>query len=177
MKTQFLAACFTFTVLLLGMNSVQAQESVTTMVNIMLEDVISIHEESAARDGEVNFIYITADDYHTTKTITVPNSLVVTSATDFDIKVKAGGDNFVNGNDNIPVDVLTLKANGGTMKGNKKDIKLKAKDQKLVNNAPKGSKLTLDLDYEIHKKKASKDILGMPNGTYTQTVTYTATAH
>ncbi|MCX8525528.1 peptidoglycan-binding protein LysM, partial [Chryseobacterium formosus] len=40
-----------------------------------------------------------------------------------------------------------------------------------------GSALTLNLDYMIPAaKSSSSDILGKPAGTYTQTVTYTATA-
>ncbi|MBD3907124.1 peptidoglycan-binding protein LysM, partial [Chryseobacterium sp. C-2] len=92
---------------------------------------------------------------------------------------KAGGANFMNGTNLIPVNVLTIKAAtaAGTMGGTKSAVVLSATDQTLVANAPLGSALTLNLDYTIPaSKSSSSDILGKPAGTYTQTVTYTATA-
>lgn len=75
--------------------------------------------------------------------------------------------------------MLTIKAAtaAGTMGGTKNAVVLSATDQTLVTNAPLGSALTLNLDYTIPAAKSSSaDILGKPAGTYTQTVTYTATA-
>jgi len=151
----------------------------TTTVNINLSDVISIDNGSVAIGGLVEFNYVTAADYNNgLGAVTVPNSLIVTSTKNFDVKVKAVGANFTNGTNNIPVNVLTIKAaTGGSMAGTKNSIVLSTTDQVLIGNAPLGSALTLNLDYEIPAAKSSSaDILGKPAGTYTQTVTYTATA-
>jgi hypothetical protein len=82
----------------------------TTTVNITLNDVISIDAGSTAIGGTVAFNYVTAADYNSDQTITKANSLKVTSTKNFNVKVKAGGPNFVNGSNSIPVDVLTIKA-------------------------------------------------------------------
>ncbi|GGW30230.1 hypothetical protein [Arenibacter certesii] len=176
MKNQLVVASLAFSAMVLGTRYAHGQETAPTTANINLADVISIDAGSVAKDGEVNFYYNTAEDYQTTQIITIANSLIVTSAKEFDIKVRSGGKDFENGENTIPVKVLTITAKGGSMEGNKESIKIGQSDKKLVRKAPYGSKLTLDLDYEIDGKDASKDILGKPSGTYTQTVTYTASA-
>ncbi|BFO68699.1 peptidoglycan-binding protein LysM [Chryseobacterium sp. S0630] len=180
MKKQIVITALTFGAIILGSNKVQAQNTTaTTAVNITLNDVISIDAGSTAIGGTVAFNYVTAADYNSDQTITKANSLKVTSTKNFNVKVKAGGPNFVNGLNSIPVDVLTIKAAtaAGTMGGTKNDVVLSAGEKTLVANAPLGSALTLNLDYIIPAaKSSSSDILGKPAGTYTQTVTYTATA-
>ncbi len=165
---------------ILGTNNSCAQNTTaTTTVNITLSDVISIDAGSTAIGNTVNFNYATAADYNSDQTLTKANSLKVTSTKNFNVKVKAGGANFMNGTNVIPVNVLTIKAAtaSGTMGGTKSAVVLSTTDQTLVSNAPLGSALTLNLDYTIPAaKSASFDILGKPAGTYTQTVTYTATA-
>ncbi|MDR6525487.1 hypothetical protein J2787_000857 [Chryseobacterium rhizosphaerae] len=166
--------------MILATNNVQAQNTTaTTTVNITLNDVISIDAGSTAIGGVVAFNYVTAADYNSEKTVAQANALKVTSTKNFNVKVKAGGPTFVNGSNSIPVDVLTIKAAtvAGTMGGTKNDVVLSAGEKNLVANAPLGSALTLNLDYTIPAaKSSSSDILGKPAGTYTQTVTYTATA-
>ncbi len=176
MKKQIIIATLALGAIVFGTNNVQAQ-SATTAVNIILSDVISI-DGGVAIGGAVDFNYVTAADYNSTKNAVVENSLIVTSTKNFDVKVKADGANFTNGSNNIPVDVLTIKAaTGGSMAGTQNTIVLSTADQVLIANAPLGSALTLDLDYTIPAAKSSSaDILGKPAGTYTQTVTYTATA-
>ena len=165
---------------MLETNNVQAQNTTaTTTVNITLNDVISIDAGSTAIGNTVNFNYATSTDYNSDQTVNKANSLKVTSTKNFNVKVKAGGTNFVNGTNLIPVNVLTIKAAAtpGTMGGTKSAVVLSSTDQTLVSNAPLGSALTLNLDYTIPAaKSSSSDILGKPAGTYTQTVTYTATA-
>ena len=153
----------------------------TTTVNITLVDVISIHDgadNSAAIGGLVALNFTAAEHYIEGRNAVVPNSLKVTSTTNFHIKVKANGANFIGtGTANIPVDVMTIQVDGGTMVGNATPVVLSTTDQTLVTNATPGSALTLDLDYTIPAiKSSSSDILGKPAGTYTQTVTYTATS-
>jgi len=180
MTKQIVIAALTFGAIILGTNNVQAQNTTaTTTVNITLNDVISIDAGSTAIGNTVDFNYATAADYNSDQTITKANSLKVTSTKNFNVKVKAGGANFMNGTNLIPVNVLTIKAaaSAGTMGGTKTPVVLSATDQTLVANAPLGSALTLNLDYTIPAAKSSSaDILGKPAGTYTQTVTYTATA-
>jgi len=180
MKKQIVIAALTFGAIILGTNAVQAQNTTaTTTVNITLNDVISIDAGSSAIGNNVDFNYATAADYNSDQTITKANSLKVTSTKNFNVKVKAGGANFMNGTNLIPVDVLTIKAAtaSGTMGGTKSAVVLSSADQTLVANAPLGSALTLNLDYTIPAAQSSSSkILGKPAGTYTQTVTYTATA-
>ncbi|MGN7863863.1 peptidoglycan-binding protein LysM [Chryseobacterium sp. 22458] len=180
MTKQIAITALTFGAIILGTNNVQAQNTTaTTAVNITLNDVISIDAGSTAIGGTVAFNYVTAADYNSDQTITKANSLKVTSTKNFNVKVKAGGPNFVNGLNSIPVEVLTIKAAtaAGTMGGTKNDVVLSAGEKTLVANAPLGSALTLNLDYIIPAaKSSSSDILGKPAGTYTQAVTYTATA-
>jgi len=180
MTKHIAVAALTIGTIILGTNNVQAQNTIaTTTVKITLNDVISIDAGSTAIGNTVDFNYATAADYNSDQTITKANSLKVTSTKNFNVKVKAGGANFMNGTNLIPVNVLTIKAAGsaGTMGGTKTAVVLSATDQTLVTNAPLGSALTLNLDYMIPAAKSSSaDILGKPVGTYTQTVTYTATA-
>ena len=55
-------------------------------------------------------------------------------------------------------------------------VTLPTADQVLVGNASSGAKQSLNIAYSISAEKASTVLLGKPSGTYTQTVTYTATA-
>ena len=121
---------------------------------------------------------MTATDYNTTKKVNVPTSLKVTSTKSFNVTVKAATANFSDGTNLIPVDVMTIQgATGGTMGGSRPSIILSTTDQVLIGAAPLGSALTLNLDYTIPAAESSSaKILGKPAGTYTQSVTYTATA-
>ena len=180
MTRSFAIAALTIGAFILGSNNAQAQNTTaTTTVNITLNDVISIDNGSTASGGTVAFNYVTAADYNSEKTVAQANALKVTSTKSFDVKVKAGGANFINGTNLIPVDVLSIKAAtaAGTMGGTKSAVTLTSADQTLVANAPLGSARTLNLDYIIPAAQSSSSkILGKPAGTYTQTVTYTATA-
>lgn len=184
MRKSFAITALSFAAIVLGTNTVQAQDktTATTTVNITLSDVISIDDGSVAGGGKVAFNYATAADYNSAQTVAQANALKITSTKNFSVKVKAGGANFVHATtatNTIPVDVLTIKASAaaGTMGGTKSAVILSALDQTLVTNAPLGSALTLNLDYTIPAAQSSSaKILGKPAGTYTQTVTYTATA-
>ena len=179
MTKQIAIAALTIGAIVLGTNNIQAQNhTATTAVNIILNDVISIDAGSVAIGGAVDFNYVTAADYNNDKTATVENSLKVTSTKNFNVNVKADGASFTDGTNLIPVNVLTIKAAaGGTMAGTQNTIVLSTDDKLLIGNAPLGSALTLNLDYTIPAKESSSSkILGKPAGTYTQTVTYTATA-
>jgi len=162
-------------------NSATAQNHIaTTKITINLTDVISINNGSGAIGGNVEFNYMTAEDYNSTKTIHVPASLIVTSTKNFDINVKANGANFKKGNDFIPVNVLTIKPKTGgskPMTGAFSNVVLSTTDQKLISGADLGGGLMLELDYEIPRDRSSSaDMMGKPSGSYTQTITYTATA-
>lgn len=158
-----------------------SQSEVSTRVNIILADVISFDNSSVAANGIVDFNYTTADDYNSAKNVTVPNSLIVTSSNNFDIKVKAEGANFTNtaSTDVIPVGVLQIKVvSGGTMVGafTTAGIRLSATDQTLVSSAPFGALKSLNIDYSITALNAQTELLGKDLGTYTQQVTYSAVA-
>jgi len=164
--------------LLAGAAGLNAQDNTAgTTVNIILADDISIDASSAAGGGTVDFNYATAADYNETKNVEVKNSLVVTSTKSFDVKVKADGSDFINGVDKIPVEVLQLSVvPGGTMTGNPHEVQLSPQDQVLVSGAGYGFKRSLNLRYSISAEQAKKQLLGKPRGTYTQMITYTATA-
>ncbi|WP_365866958.1 peptidoglycan-binding protein LysM [Chryseobacterium sp.] len=155
----------------------QNSEQVSNSVNIVLSDVISMDIGAVASQGTVDFNYVNTTDYNSSKKVTVPNSLVIISSKNFDVKVKSEGSNFVSGTNVIPVDILQVKAiPGGSLMGTLNEVTLSATDQVLVGNASSGSKQSLNIAYSISAEKASKVLLGKPKGTYTQTVTYTATA-
>ena len=176
MKKQIIISALALGAFVLGTKNTQAQ-SATTTVNLILSDVISIDPGSVAVGGGVDFNYPTAADYNEAKNATVENSLIVTSSKNFDVKVKADGANFVNGTNLIPVNVLQIKAvTGGTMVGTFNEITLSTADQTLVDNATLGAQKSLSIDYSISAEKAQTVLLGKPAGTYTQNVTYTATA-
>ena len=180
MTKQFFNAVVILIALILGSTNLIAQSnatSVTTTVNIILAEVISIDNGSIANGGVVNFNYFTASDYNNTKNLTIENSLVVTSSNNFDVKVKAEGENFISEAGTIPVGVLQVKAvSGGSMIGTLNDITLSTTEQILVGNANPGAQKTLSIDYSIPENKARTELLGKPAGTYTQRVKFTATA-
>lgn len=170
------------TTLLLGaLTATMAQVSPTsTTVNLILEDVIAFDNGSVAAGGQVDFNFITADDYNSGHSVDVPNSLIVTSTRNFDVHVKADDTSFTDGTNNIPVSVLKIKVitggNTNASSTNIPEVTLSNSDKLLAGDVTKGSKLVFDLNYSISALDASTVILGKPAGTYTQTVTYTATA-
>ena len=179
MKKQNAIAALTIGAIALGTTPVLAQnsEQVTTAVNIILADVIAMDIGTVASGGTVDFNYVDTTDYNSSKNVTVPNSLVIISSKNFDVKVKSEGANFVSGANVIPVDILQIKAiAGGSLMGTMNEVTLSTTDQVLVSNASSGAKQSLNIAYSISAEKASKGLLGKPAGTYTQTVTYTATA-
>ncbi|KQT20997.1 peptidoglycan-binding protein LysM [Chryseobacterium sp. Leaf405] len=179
MKNQIIIAALSLGAIALGTSQVPAQNSgqVNTSVNIILADIISIDAGTVASQGAVDFNYVNTTDYNSSKNVTVPNSLVIISSKNFDVKVKSEGANFVSGANVIPVDILKVKAiPGGSLMGTLNEVTLSTADQMLVSNASSGAKQSLNIAYSISAEKASKVLLGKPAGTYTQTVTYTATA-
>ncbi len=179
MRKQIVIAASFLGAIVLGNNHVLAQnsEQVNTSVNIILADVISMDVGTVASGGTVDFNYLNTTDYNSSKNVTVPNSLVIISSKNFDVKVKSEGANFVSGANVIPVDILQVKAiPGGSLMGTLNEVTLSTTDQVLVSNASSGAKQSLNIAYSISAEKASKVLLGKPKGTYMQTVTYTATA-
>lgn len=186
MKKQLVHAVISLGLFILAITNLQAQDEspsgiatrpIPTLVNISLSDIISIDEGSAASHGMVDFNYVTSTDYNAAKNVLVPNSLIITSSKTFDIKVKADAENFISGSNFIPVDVILIKAlNNGSLVGNLKEIKLSAADQVLVDSEPFGAQKSINIDYSIPAVKAANVLLGTPPGTYTQKITYTATA-
>ena len=170
---------------ILGITSIQAQNSTFsidskpahTIVNILLSDIISIDEGSAASQGVIDFNYVTTTDYNSAKNVMVPKSLVITSSKTFDVKVKADAENFISGSNFIPVDVILIKAlSNGNLAGNLKEVTLSTADQILLDSEPFGAQKAIDINYSISANKAATVLLGTAPGTYTQKVTYTATA-
>lgn len=185
MKKQLTFIAINLGAFILGVTSIQAQNSTSsidskpahTIVNILLSDIISIDEGSAASQGVVDFNYVTTTDYNSVKNVMVPNSLVITSSKTFDVKVKADAENFISGANYIPVDVIMIKAlSNGNLVGNLKEVTLSTADQILLDSEPFGAQKAIDINYSISANKAATVLLGTAPGTYTQKVTYTATA-
>lgn len=179
MKKQIFIVALSLGAIALGTQHVMAQnsEQVNTSVNIILSDVIAMDIGSVASEGAVDFNYGNINDYNSAKNVTVPNSLVIISSKNFDVKVKSEGTHFVSGANVIPVDILQVKAiPGGSLVGTLNEVTLSTNDQVLVSNASLGTKQSLNIAYSISAENASKVLLGKPQGTYTQKITYTATA-
>lgn len=179
MKANIIIAVLLMATFILGSHKVKAQDSeqVSAPVNIILGDVIAMELGTGASEAALDFSYVNTEDYNSSKTVTVPNSLVVISSKNFDVKVKSEGANFVNGTNLIPVDVLQVKAiAGGSLAGTLNEVTLSKTDQVLVSNATLGAKQSLNIAYSISAEKASKVLLGKARGTYSQKVIYTATA-
>ena len=179
MKKQIFIIALSLGAIALGTNQIMAQssEQVSTSVNIILSDVIAMDIGSVASEGSVDFNYGSTKDYNSSKNVTVPNSLVIISSKNFDVKVKSEGAHFVSGANVIPVDILQVKAiPGGSLVGTLNEVTLSTTDQVLVSNASLGTKQSLNIAYSISAENASKVLLGKPQGTYTQKITYTATA-
>ncbi|WP_343658347.1 peptidoglycan-binding protein LysM [Chryseobacterium sp.] len=179
MKNQIFIAALSLGAIVLGTKWVKAQhsEQLSTTVNIILSDVIAMDIGSVASEGAVDFNYGSTKDYNSSKNIIIPNSLVIISSKNFDVKVKSEGAHFVSGANVIPVDILQVKAiPGGSLMGILNEVTLSTTDQVLVSNASLGSKQSLNIGYSISAEKASRVLLGKPQGTYTQKITYTATA-
>ncbi|MDR3023249.1 peptidoglycan-binding protein LysM [Chryseobacterium sp.] len=179
MKKQIFIVALSLGAIALGTHRVMAQnsEQVSTSVNIILSDVIAMDIGSLASEGTVDFNYGSTKDYNSSKNVTVPNSLVIISSKNFDVKVKSEGTHFVSGANVIPVDILQVKAiPGGSLVGTLNEVTLSTTDQVLVSNASLGTKQSLNIAYSISAENASKVLLGKPQGTYTQKITYTATA-
>ena len=179
MKKQIVFAVLTIGAIVLGTNNIKAQKTSTaaTTVKMVLADVISMEAPAAT---QVTFTYDNAAAYNADQKQSVVDNLKVTSTKSFGIEVKADGANFISGANIIPVTVMTVKpVAGGTkaMGGTLSDVPLTTVAAPLVTGAAKGSQVTLNIDYFIPSTESSSDkILGKPAGTYTQTVTYTATA-
>ncbi|AZI22316.1 peptidoglycan-binding protein LysM [Chryseobacterium taklimakanense] len=179
MKANVIIRVLCIGVVFLSSLMVRAQHSgqVSAVVNIVLADVLSIDLGSGTTDAALNFNYLNTSDYNAAKTVTVPNSLVIISSKNFDLKVKSEGADFVNGTDTIPVDVLQIKAvAGGSLVGTFNEVTLSEADKVLVSNASVGAGQSLNIAYSISAEKASKVLLGKARGTYSQKVIYTATA-
>lgn len=157
----------------------------TATVNVILADVESIMIESATQTVNLNFS--TAADYAggvSSGALDSHLKVVSTSPTGFIVNVKAGGDQLVNGTDNIPVaDILLTSAagtggaglaTGGTLTPHS-DVSLTTADQAIL-SADKGtSDARFAITYATDPSKAN-DFVGKTLGTYTQTVTYSIVA-
>lgn len=165
--------------ILFGFITMQGQNvnETSATVQLTLIDILSIDNSNSS--GTIDFNFQTSEDYNTGKNITIENNITVSSTTDFDIKVKAEGTHFLNtqNEDRIPVQALQIKAvAGGTMEGRFSDIILSNEEQMLVSNATLGMQMSLNIQYTISAEKSRTVLLGKQPGTYTQRLTYIATA-
>lgn len=158
----------------------QTTDPVTT-VNIILSDVISIESESKAYDQVINFEYTTAQDYHSTKSVNVPKSLIVTSSKVFDITAKVDNVNIGTADSSIPISVLNLSrgtefntTTSGMSGAFTENIILTTASQVLVSGNAMGSKKSLAIKYTISAMNAQTHLLGKAPGTYVAEITYTA---
>jgi len=177
MKHQIIIIALCLGTTVFGTMKVRAQNSaqVQTSVNIMLTDIIAVDMESAT-GGTVEYHYINLKDYNSSKPVSVPNSLMILSTKNLDVKVKTEGSYFTSGSNIIPVNILKVIATSDENLTSRNEVSLSETDQPLMNNVQFGYKQSFNINYFISEEKAKMVLLSKPSGRYMQTVVYTATA-
>ena len=158
---------FMIIVLLFGIRA-QAQ-SVT--LNVNLTNILSLTTSVATTD--IN--YTTVADYTSGVTVNVAGQLVVSSNRNFDLKVKAAGDLTGPSSNTIAIGKVTVAITNTDLGVTPaRGVALTTADQALASNVPGTMSKALNLRYST--PGGSDAAFFKPGGTYTTTLTYTATA-
>ena len=164
MKNKVLIGLFTFAAVCFGQN-IYAQTSAPVTVNINLTDALSI---TLGADPTVNFDYLEAADYTEVQTVQKPNHFTVISNQEYNLTVQAVTAFSPAG---PALDIVTVSVDPGTTNGGT-HVPLNIDPTPLLNNADASTGATYTINYEIAD---ATTLLGLPDPTYTTTVTYTAT--
>ncbi|NQD72491.1 hypothetical protein HP439_17320 [Sphingobacterium shayense] len=172
MKRNLLIALFTFAAVCFGQIAYAQVEATTSdvTVNINLTDAISI---TLGPDPIVDFNYVDADDYSQEQIVNKPNHFTVISNQEYNLSVQATTEFTPTGPAldivTVSVDPASVTANGGTAIEN---VPLNLSPEPLLNTANPSTSAVYQINYEIADPTP---LLGLAAGTYTATVTYTAT--
>jgi hypothetical protein len=181
MKTNELFKVAVCALLFTGIHNVQAQSAVedeSAEVSVSIEltaDVISIDIPNVE---DVEFVYSTPADYTTVKKVTLTDHFKVTSNRPYDVSVVAKSV-FSKPNQNsvaVPLNVVNVKvAETTTVTATLKTVALDTSPSAatvLVEGAPAAINQSFDIEYSIPD---ATTLLNKDIGTYTTTITYTAT--
>lgn len=169
-KTVYRSAMLTMLVVGLGATRSFAQSSGNATMTVNLSDVLQLTVNTNA----VNLAFATIANYQNGVTSLVNNQLTITSNRAYDLKVKAGTENLVNGTNTIPVSNVSVQT-VGTGNGTPSTVNaLSITDQTLATGIPASMSKNISLEY---KTAANNEAFLKPAGAYTTTLTYTAIAN
>lgn len=184
MKKQLIIGALFLAAILLVNTSANAQTaapaSTTANVTITLGDVISF---TGSEIVPIGFDYSTAAKYGVDQTSSDKTKLVITSTQPYSLTVKSNGSQFIRATagttaDNINVGVLSVVATSTTSGGViAPPVTLSTTPQALITAAPLGAAKQTMIEYTIPGTASnSTAILGKKADTYSQAITFTATA-
>lgn len=160
---------WSFVIILLSFHICTQAQSVT--LNVNLTNVLSL--TTAVNATNIN--YTTVADYTNGVTADVTGQLVVSSNRNFDLKVKAAGDLTGPSSNTIAVNKVTVSITNTDLGVTPATgVALSTTDQALASNVPGVMSKSLNLRYVT--PGGSDAAFFKPGGTYTTTLTYTATA-
>ncbi len=169
MKNKVLTGLFIFAAVCLGQRSyAQTATSGPVTVNINLTDAISI---TLGADPTVNFNYMEAADYTEVQTVEKTGHFTVVSNQEYNLTVQAVTAFSPAG---PALDIVTVSVDPGTLNGGTPvpNVPLNTEPAPLLNGADPSTGALYTVNYEIAD---ATTLLGLPDPTYTTTVTYTAT--
>lgn len=151
----------------------QVKFDVTTPVILSIDLSASVISIELGATPAVNFVYATAADYASAKTIQKPGHLTVISNKAYDLAVKAETEFASTSSENLPLSLVTVSvdaatANGGTLNSRS----LTMANQTLVTSADPSTTAVFDVDYSIPD---ASQLIALAKEVYTTTVVYTAT--
>ncbi len=164
---------FLFSVFFASKAQAQANSTGTATLNVRIVDVLLLTVNTTV----VNLNFTDAASYQTGVSATLPAQLTVTSNRAFTLKVRAGGTNLTSsesGNtDVIPVNKISVSvANAAAIGGTANTVALSSTDQNLIASAPAGIAKSFNM---LYSTAANDSDFAKAAGTYTTTLTYTAT--
>ncbi|MBZ4189112.1 hypothetical protein [Niabella beijingensis] len=168
-KRVVLAAAAFFTV---TAASAQAQlRSIT--VNVDLREVTGVSPVAPTGDGVVDFVYQTATDYNTDKSITVTNQFRVTSTAAYSIVVRGSGDFTGSPSNTLSLGILRLSAKASGAENFSGEITPTTTNQAIIS----GATATLDQGYDVlYRIPQTATLLNAAKEVYTTNIIYSATA-
>ncbi|UMQ43795.1 hypothetical protein MKS83_08830 [Chryseobacterium sp. Y16C] len=164
---------------LLGFATVNAQNNQVTL-NVKLKPIQTLLVNPAQK--EVDLLYTTAADYSGGVSSTQADHLTVYSTGGFEVKVKSGDANIVNGSKNIAANTITITASNGSNNSitgaTYTPISLSNNDQVIATSATGGVNKNINVTYAGAGADTyvNNYIAGQTPTTYTTTLTYTILA-
>ncbi|WEK71710.1 MAG: hypothetical protein P0Y62_09095 [Candidatus Chryseobacterium colombiense] len=172
---KFILASFAF----LGFATVNAQTNQVTL-NVKLKPIQTLVVNPAQK--AVDLIYTTAADYSGGVSSTQADHLTVYSTGGFEVKVKGGDANMVNGAKNIASNTITITASNGANNSitgaTYTPVSLSNNDQVIATSATGGVNKNINVTYAGAGADTyvNNYIAGQTPTTYTTTLTYTILA-